>query len=319
MNNLKLQIADIIIQMRSKYALEPLDDEKKMNFRFTNFLYHGRKKADITIDVNIVKELPKGLGAKDIFITYHFQNGSENWRIAKKGKYYIYKSPMEDKKQFMRVNGTYDKVTAYLLPKNEKNIFDEKKQKFIKKQKGYTWNISDIIYDFLQVLLINYLALTKKDGIFVHGMGVKDVNNNGLLFTGKSGAGKSTLAKIYHKHSKALVLNDDRIIARKINNEFYIYGSPWHGDFSDYLKSHIDRAKLRRVFFLQKAKSNSIKNVSVGESFKYLYPAIFPTFWDREGIETITSFLSELLTKVSCFRLKFEKNKSVIDFVRKIK
>ncbi len=315
---IKLRIADIIIKMQSKFFLQPFDFKDRMDFRFRNFLYQGKREPEILIDVDIVEKLPSFPDAKTVFITYHFQDGSENWRLLKRGNQFIYKSPLEDKKQVMVVNRDFSRIKAYLLPKKEDKVVDEKERELVKKYKGRIWNVSDIIYDFLQVLLINYLAITKKDGIFTHSMGVKDIDNGGLLFAGKSKSGKTTLAKIYHNHSKALVLNDDRIIVRKINNDFYIYGSLWHGEFSDYLESHIERAKLKNIFFLQKAKENSIKPISLSKAFKFLYPAMFPTFWDREGTERIMMFLSNLLSKTSCFRLKFKKDKSVIGFVRKI-
>ena len=314
---IKLRIADVIIKMQSKFYLQPFDFKDKMDFRFRNFVYKGNRKPQIIINVEITKKLPQFSDAKTVFVTYHFQDGSENWRLLKQGNTYIYKCPLEDKRQVMVVNRYFNRVKAYLLPKDEKRVSDEKEKELAKEYKGFFWNVSDIIYDFLQVLLINYLAVTKKDGIFVHGMGVKD-RNKGLLFAGKSKSGKTTLAKIYHKDSDALVLNDDRIIVRKKNDNFYIYGSPWHGEFSDYLESRIESAKLKEIFFLQKAKKNSIRPVSVSKAFKFLYPAMFPTFWDKRGTEIITMFLSKLLSRVPCFRLKFRKDKSVIGFVKKI-
>lgn len=317
-SSIKLNIAEVIVEMESRFPMEKVETEGSASFRFTNFIYRGKRPPEVRIRVNIVNKLPQFPDAEVIFITYHFADGSENWRLLKKGKNYIYKSPLEEKEQLMLVNKDFNEVEAYLLPKAERSIEPESEE-FRKKHQGFVWHISDIIYDFLQVLLINYLAKIRKDGIFVHGMGVKDINNDGLLFAGKSRAGKTTLAKIYHNHSKALVLNDDRIIVRKRNNNFYLYGSPWHGEFSDYLESHIDKARLRRIFFLQKGENNSLTPISANRAFKYLYPAMFPTFWDREGIENITLFLRELVSKVDCFRLKFKKDKSVVGFVRRIK
>lgn len=307
----KLKIADVVIQMQSRFPLKRLSKEEKAmetGERFNSFFYKGKAKPEILIDVNIVSKLPNISAAQTIFITKHFQDQSENWRLLKKGNSYIYKTPLKDKKQLMVVNKNFNRITAYLLPKNKTR----------KKEKEFIWSSTDLIYDFLQVLLINYLAITKKDGIFTHSMGVKDISGDGFLFAGKSGAGKSTLAKIYHKTAKTKVLNDDRIIIRKLKNKFYIYGSPWHGDFSDYLASRVDSAKLKGIFFLRKAKINSAKPVNIGKAFKLLYPAMFPTFWDKEGTTQISSFLLDLLSSVGCFRLDFRKDKSVVDFVRKI-
>lgn len=249
MTEVKLKIADIIIQMKSRFKLEQLTEEEQrlqVAERFKNFFYGGRKAPHIMIKVEIVDKIPQIRKTEPLFITYHFQDGGENWRLLKKENSYIYKCPLEDKRQLMLVNETFDRVTAYLLPK---------------KGKGWVWNISDIIYDFLQVLLINHLAL-KKGEIFTHAVGVKDLDGKGLLFTGKSGCGKTSSARLWHKHSKAMTLNDDRIIVRKLNWKFIIYGSPWHGEFSDYLTSRIESAPLRKLFFIYHASDNTVRRLS---------------------------------------------------------
>jgi hypothetical protein len=302
---LKLKIADIIIQARSKFGLELLTEREKRNQnqeRFNNFLYQAEKKPNIVIGIEIVDRLPQIPAAKNIFITYHPDGHSENWRLQKKGNSYVYRCPLKDKQQLMLVNETFDRVTAYLLPK---------------KNKGRVWNITDIVYDFLQVLLINYFALRKK-GVFVHSVGVKDLDGRGLLFAGKSGAGKSTTARLWHKHSKAMVLNDDRIIVRKLNGRFFIYGSPWHGEFSDYLQSHIESAPLDKLFFIHHASQNTVQHISQKETFNLLYPALFPTFWDKGCLENVVSFCQDLVKTIPCFRLGFVNNKKVITFARKI-
>ena len=301
----KLKIADIIIQMESNCALKQLTEEEERRQvveRFNNFFYEGRGKPDILIRVRIVNRLPGVLQAIPVFITYHPDDGSENWRLLKKGNSYVYKCPLKDKKQLMLVNKSFDRIAAYLLPK---------------KDKGRVWDIADIIYDFLQVLLIQYLA-QKNEGIFTHAVGVKDLDGKGLLFSGKSGCGKSTTARLWYQHTRAMVLNDDRIIVRKIRGKFFIYGSPWHGDFRDYLASRIERAALEKLFFIYHSPKNRAKQILQKEAFNLLYPALFPAFWDKACLENIVSFSQDLIRSVPCYRFGFLNDRKVIGFVRKI-
>ena len=300
----KLKIADIVIELQSDFALGQLTNEEQrlqVAERYKNFFYTGRKRPDIRIKVEIVDKLSRIYKAEPVFITYHFQDGSENWRLLKKGNSYVYKSPLKDKKQLMLVNKSFDRVTAYLLPK---------------KGKGRVWNIDDIIYDFLQVLLIQYLA-QRNEGIFTHAVGVKDLDGKGLLFAGKSGCGKSTTARLWYKHTGAMVLNDDRIIVRKIRGKFFIYGSPWHGDFRDYLASRIERAALAKLFFIHHSPQNRARKVLQKEAFNLLYPALFPAFWDKACLENIVSFSHDLIKNVPCYRFGFLNDRKVIGFVRK--
>lgn len=301
----KLKIADIVIKMRSNFALGELTKEEQRlqaPERFDNFLYRGSASPDIIITVEIADKLPRIYKTEPVFITYHFEDGSENWRLLKKGNAYVYKSPLKDKKQLMLVNKSCDRVDAYLLPK---------------KDKGRIWNICDIIYDFLQVLLIQYFA-QRNEGIFTHAVGVKDLDGKGLLFAGKSGCGKSTTARLWYKHTKAMVLNDDRIIVRKIKGKFFIYGSPWHGDFSDYLASRIERAALEKLFFIYHSPRNIAGQVFQKEAFNLLYPALFPVFWDKACLENIVSFSQDLVKSVPCYHFGFLNDRKVIGFVRKM-
>lgn len=308
-DKVNLKIADTIIQLQSRFPQEQFTEEEQKGQsveRFDNFFYKGSPRPDILIDIEIADKPPNISNTKPVFITYHFQDKSENWRLLKQGDNYIYKCPLDDKKQVMLVNKTFDRVQAYLLPKKNKPHND----------KGKVWNITDIIYDFLQVLLINYFAY-RNQGIFTHSVGIKDLDGSGLLFAGKSGAGKSTTARLWYKHSKAMVLNDDRIIIRKLNNKFFIYGSPWHGEFSDYLASRIDSARLKKIFFIRHFHRNIATEIPPKQAFILLYPALFPTFWDKNCLENIAVFCDDLIKKVPCYNLGFVNNKEVINFVRR--
>lgn len=345
MSNYKinLKIAGTIIQLQSRFPQEQLTEEKQKGQaaeRFDSFFYKGNQKPDILIDIEVVDKLPNISNTKPVFITYHFQDKKENWRLLKQGNSYIYKCPLDDKRQVVLVNKDFDKAHAYLLPKKNKSqchceeprryigaarqsqnrdcfAIARNDKKGISRQfhKSKVWNITDIIYDFLQVLLINYFAY-RNQGIFTHSVGIKDLDGSGLLFAGKSGAGKSTTARLWHKHSKAMVLNDDRIIIRKINNKFVMYGSPWHGEFSDYLASRVDSAALKKILFIRHFSKNIATAIPPKQAFSRLYPALFPAFWDKNCLGNIAAFCDDLIKNVPCYNLGFVNNKEVIDFVR---
>lgn len=306
MIKVKLRIAGVIIQIESVFALEKFSEEEKKSQtmeRFDNFFYKGKGKPDIIIKVDIVDKLPV-INGKNIFITTHFQDGNENWRFLKRGENYIYKSPLENKKQVVVINKGLDRIRAYLLPKQNK---------------GYVWHTTDIIYDFLQVLLISYLA-RRNEGIFTHAIGVKDLTDGkGFLFAGKSGAGKTTTARIWHKNAKAMVLNDDRIIVRKVDGKFFIYGSPWHGEFSDYLISRIGSAPLKKLFFIYHSPENIAARISHKKAFGLLYPALFPAFWDKKCLENIASFCQDLIKNIPCYSLGFVNDGRIVKFIKNLK
>jgi hypothetical protein len=307
-----LQIAGISIHIQSDFAIMKFDRKRERFYPFNllnNLSSRRKKKPDILIKVMLTKNLPQFNNTKLVFSS-NFSDDTGNLYIFKKGKSYIYihKQALKDKNRFMGyrekmmlTNKTYSRATVYLLPRQ---------------RTAWVWHINDIIGSFLQILLMNYLTL-KKDGIFIHSAGIKNPDGCGLLFAGKSGAGKTTLAHFFYKYTKAVVLNDDRIIVRKINRQFFIYSSPWYGEFDSYHTSKIKPVPLKKIFFIYKMKKNVIRKKSPKEAFALLYSLIFPPFWDRRCLVNLSYLTQDLVKNIPCFILGLRKNKKVIEMIYK--
>jgi hypothetical protein len=166
-------------------------------------------------------------------------------------------------------------------------------------------------YPLNQVLMI--LLLSKGRGLLVHGCGIDD-HGEGYLFLGNSGDGKSTTAKLWYDQRMA-VLNDDRIILREKDGEFWMYGTPWNGDF----KEHSARGMaVRKLFFLRHGQENLIGIKSGAEAVSMVLTRSFPPFWDKEGMAFTIEFCQNMTGKVPCYELTFVPNAGMIDFVRSI-
>ena len=48
-----------------------------------------------------------------------------------------------------------------------------------------TWNLWHLVYNLLQIVLLNHLAL--RGGMFLHGTGVIDTDGRGFIFCGRPG------------------------------------------------------------------------------------------------------------------------------------
>jgi len=104
---------------------------------------------------------------------------------------------------------------------------------------------------------------------------------------------------------------------RKKKGGHVIYGSPWHGDFSDFLESRVDLSRCTALFAIHHSDKNRIKSISSpGQAFKSLYPAVIPVFWDKGLLSSVIGFTHDLTVAVPCFNLGFANDKTVIGFVR---
>lgn len=166
-------------------------------------------------------------------------------------------------------------------------------------------------YPLDELLMVQLLSRGR--GVILHACGVVD-EGKGILFCGVSGAGKSTVANIW-KPTYATLLSDDRIIVRRMDGVFRMYGTPWHGDAN---VCDPGNAPLEKVFFIVHADRNYAKPISPIDAASKLLVRCFPPLWDKDGMEFVTNFLAEVAEEVPCYELGFVPDQSVVEFVRSI-
>ena len=300
-NSVHLKIADVVIRMESRFPLDRLSRSAERERRRAGFsgFFCRAQKPDIRIKVEVAGELPPLPPAKEVFLVRHFEDGAENWRLFKRAEGYLYLCRLEGREQLAEISGDYSRVKIFVLAK---------------KRKGAVWDPAEVVYDFLQVLLFHYLADGRK-GIVAHSCGIRDSGGKGLLFAGKSGAGKTTIARFFDA-AGSVILNDDRIGIRKTSGGYTLYSTPWHGEFADYLAEAAEPAKLSGIFFVSHSAKNKAEKIPPGEAFPLLYQAFFPVYWDRRLLSNQADFIAGLVSSTACRRLRFAKNKKVVDFVR---
>ena len=57
------------------------------------------------------------------------------------------------------------------------------------------------------------------------------VDGYAYLFSADSGTGKSTHTGLWKQHfgDRAYIINDDKPAIRKVDGEWYVFGTPWSG------------------------------------------------------------------------------------------
>jgi len=166
-------------------------------------------------------------------------------------------------------------------------------------------------YPLNQVLMI--MLLSQERGLLLHACGICD-REMGYLFLGNSGHGKSTMAKFWHERG-ARVLNDDRIVVREKDGDFWVYGTPWHGDFKECSS---EGQPLDKLFFLSRGQGNMVTPKRGAEAVSMLLTRSFPPLWDKEGMGFTMDLCHRLAERVPCCELSFVPNEHIVDFVRSI-
>lgn len=161
----------------------------------------------------------------------------------------------------------------------------------------------------LELLLITGLAGC--EGAVLHGCGI-DAGGRGIVFAGQSGAGKTTLSRLWSAEKGIGILSDDRVIVRRQDGGFRLYGTPWHGEACFAAPGGVP---LERIYFIRHGIRNQTRNISAAAAVRELLKCSFPPFWDAGGMRAALETFDGLATAVPCAELYFTPERAAIDFV----
>jgi hypothetical protein len=155
--------------------------------------------------------------------------------------------------------------------------------------------------------------LSRGEGVEVHALGLADNDGSGYLFLGHSGAGKSTTARLWMAEPGVKLLSDDRIIIRKKDGQFWMYGTPWHGDAG---VASPRSAPLSAVFLLEQAPTNQILPMPAAQAAAELFARCFVPHYLGEGIQFTLNYFDELTRSIPCSVFRFAPTESAVEAIR---
>lgn len=149
------------------------------------------------------------------------------------------------------------------------------------------------------------LKLTDYDGLLVHAAAVA-VDGEGYMFLAKSGVGKSTHIGYYPDvfGERAVIVNGDKPIIRKVDNVWRIYGTPYQG--KENLGANIS-VPLKAICFLQRGEKNIISAADPETASELIFHQILMPR-DEERITLFFDLLNQLLSEIPCYHLECTKS-----------
>ena len=95
------------------------------------------------------------------------------------------------------------------------------------------------------------------------------------------------------------MIHDDKPIIRKIDNEFFVYGTPWKGKHDLGTNK---RAKIKAICKIYQAKENKIEKISSGEMLlTILNQTVRPT--EEAKFDKLLVLLDDLLKSAGLYSL----------------
>jgi hypothetical protein len=162
----------------------------------------------------------------------------------------------------------------------------------------------------LDQILMTY-ALAQLEGVLLHSAGVLCEGELWLL-AGKSGAGKSTCASLLRGVDGVELVSDDRIVVRKVGDEFIGYGTPWPGEAR--IASN-RKAPLAGILFLDQAPLNQIDEIGVTDAFERLMPVASVPWYEPDLFPGVMDFCGSVAESLPMTRLQFRPDAEAAEMI----
>lgn len=153
-------------------------------------------------------------------------------------------------------------------------------------------------------------VLEKYNGMFLHCASIK-YNGKAYLFTAPSGTGKTTHIKLWIEHmgNRVEVINGDKPILRRKDNEIIVYGTPWQG--KENYGSNIN-APLGGIFLLRRAEKNTVTKATAKESLPFLLSQTL-RLNKKENMIKIFEMLEYIVKSTPIYNLNCNMDKQALD------
>ncbi len=167
-------------------------------------------------------------------------------------------------------------------------------------------------YPLDELWVTNLLARGR--GVELHACAVVDVDGRGFLFVGQSGDGKTTTARLWSA-AGATALSDDRVIVRKLDGRWMMFGTPWHGE-AEFARP--DAAPITRAFILRHGDGERVAALKPAQAAALLLARAFPPFYDAAALGFTADCLGRLVGELPCETLTFTPTPAAVAYVREL-
>lgn len=150
------------------------------------------------------------------------------------------------------------------------------------------------------LLFINWLG--SLGDVSLHASAVS-MDGRGYAFFGVSGAGKSTLAGTLARDHDMPVLAEDQVFLRLINDQFWIFGTPWHENTEMCSPLGVPLSKL---YFLERSNGQAVTRLSPGEAVTRILQTAFIPYYRPDLLPGIIERLVILTQTIPVYSLHYQ-------------
>lgn len=164
-------------------------------------------------------------------------------------------------------------------------------------------------------LLLAPEALFLRHNAFLLHSSVVRYQGQGILFFGASGTGKSTQAALWEQYQGAEILNGDRCVIRKLEDEFYGSGSPYCGSSGIYRRESVP---ISALILPVHGAENRIELMTPEAALHRIYRECLVNLWNTEFMNKLFDLLQALVLRVPVYMLHGRPDAQATEIARRV-
>lgn len=182
----------------------------------------------------------------------------------------------------------------------------------------YSLSSEVITNEALHFLLFNRFlfqhTFINNHGLIIHAAG-GSIYGKGLVFPAISGTGKSTLSHLLLPFPENQLYSEERIIMRRMNDDWHLWGTPWKGSGSIIRN---ESTPLSALVFLRQAPTTKISELSPSVALRRLLEVVSIPWYDQKWTNKGLVVCESLLREIPAFELAFRPDQSAIQAVEQL-
>lgn len=140
----------------------------------------------------------------------------------------------------------------------------------------------------------------QNDAALVHASAA-NLDDGAWLFVGPSGYGKSQWAHFCQQRGYT-VLDEDRVVLRKLNGAIWAFGIPWH---PEPRLCSLGGAPIRRIFFLRQTEPDTLLCASDTQASVLLIKSFLMPIYDPQAMETLLALAAQTVEQTENYLLGY--------------
>lgn len=169
------------------------------------------------------------------------------------------------------------------------------------------------IYPFEYLSKVFSYFIITKESLVLHGA-LLEYNGRGIVISAPSGTGKTTHARMWRDTQRALIINGDRALCRKIDGKWTGFGMPWCGTSGEYINRSI---QIDAIVVLEQAKENSVEKLDILQAFNHMIPNITAPTWEKNLLNKAMDYLEDIINEIPVYKLKCTPDIEAVDVLKR--